>query len=137
MGPSRTGVGMVHSSSSSGIFFQGDGQSQGLGSSHMGSFGNSNIRSNIVPVSGDGTNTSSLVTDASGGGPRLQRSASANNDSYMRLPNSPLSFTSNNISISGSSVIDGPGPGPGPGTGPGAMQPGCSQDQNLQRVGQV
>lgn len=125
MGPSRTGVGMVHSSSSSGIFFQGDGQSQGLGSSHMGSFGN--VRSNMVPVSGDGTNTSSLVTDASGGGPRLQRSASANNDSYMRLPNSPLSFTSNNISISGSSVIDGPGPG----------QPGCSQDQNLQRVGQV
>nr|GFC37584.1 hypothetical protein [Tanacetum cinerariifolium] len=129
MGPNRTGVGMVHSqssSSSSGIFFQGDVQSQGLG---MGSFGNSNMRSNIVPVSGDVTNTSSLVTDASGGGPRLQRSASANNDSCMRLPNSPLSFTSNNISISGSSVIDGPGSGP-------ALQPGCSQDQNLQRVGQ-
>ncbi|GJY67983.1 hypothetical protein Tco_0470965 [Tanacetum coccineum] len=32
---------------------------------------------------------------------------SMNTDSYMRLPASPLSFNSNNISISGSSVIDG------------------------------
>ncbi|KAI3517643.1 hypothetical protein L1887_16858 [Cichorium endivia] len=133
MGPSRAGVGMVHSSSSSGIFFQGDMQSQALGNPHLGSFGNSansipgNIRSNMIPPSGDITNTvmnsiatsgpsigaSSLVTDANsglsgggGGGPRVQRSASANTESYMRLPASPLSFSSNNISISGSSVID-------------------------------
>ncbi|XP_076889622.1 putative transcriptional regulator SLK2 [Bidens hawaiensis] len=138
MGPSRAGVGLVHSSPSSGIFFQGDMnmQPQGLGNSHLGSFGNSanpfngNMRSNMVPVSGDITNSiggSSLVTDANsgltggagGGGPRLQRSVSANNESYMRLPASPLSFTSNNISISGSSVIDGPT----------TMQPGSSQDQ--------
>ncbi|KAI3817953.1 hypothetical protein L1987_11755 [Smallanthus sonchifolius] len=137
MGPSRAGVGLVHSSSSSGIFFQGDMQSQGLGNSHLGSFGNStnsfpgNMRVNLVPVSGDITSSigaSSLVTDANsglsggggggGGGPRLQRSASANNESYMRLPASPLSFTSNNISISGSSVIDGPP----------AMQPSSNQD---------
>ncbi|KAI3731289.1 hypothetical protein L1987_62477 [Smallanthus sonchifolius] len=135
MGPSRAGVGLVHSSSSSGIFFQGDMQSQGLGNSHLGSFGNStnsfpgNMRVNMVPVSGDITSSigaSSLVTDANsglsggggGGGPRLQRSASANNESYMRLPASPLSFTSNNISISGSSVIDGPP----------AMQPSSNQD---------
>ncbi|XP_024991617.1 probable transcriptional regulator SLK2 isoform X2 [Cynara cardunculus var. scolymus] len=91
MGPSRAGVGMVHSSSSSGIFFQGDMQSQALG-----------------------------------GGPRLQRSASANNESYMRLPASPLSFSSNNISISGSSVIDGPS----------ALQQSSNQDPHLQQVQQ-
>ncbi|KAI3735230.1 hypothetical protein L6452_14721 [Arctium lappa] len=146
MGPSRAGVGMVHSSSSSGIFFQGDMQSQALGNSHLGSFGNSansipgNMRSNMVPISGDINNTvmssgpsigaSSLVTDAnsglSGGGPRLQRSASANNESYMRLPASPLSFSSNNISISGSSVIDGPS----------AMQQNSNQDPHTQQLQQ-
>ncbi|KVI04762.1 hypothetical protein Ccrd_016918 [Cynara cardunculus var. scolymus] len=146
MGPSRAGVGMVHSSSSSGIFFQGDMQSQALGNSHLGSFGNSansipgNMRPNMVPISGDISNTvmssgpsigaSSLVTDAnsglSGGGPRLQRSASANNESYMRLPASPLSFSSNNISISGSSVIDGPS----------ALQQSSNQDPHLQQVQQ-
>ncbi|CAH1430301.1 unnamed protein product [Lactuca virosa] len=78
MGPSRAGVGMIHSNSSSGIFFQGDMQSQALG--------------------------------GGGGGPRMQRSASANTESYMRLPASPLSFSSNNISISGSSVIDNQDP---------------------------
>lgn len=133
MGPSRAGVGLVHSSSSSGIFFQGDMQSQALGNSHLGSFGNAtnSFPGNMVPVSGDITSSigaSSLVTDANsglsgggggGGGPRLQRSASANNESYMRLPASPLSFSSNNISISGSSVIDGPS----------AMQPSSNQDQ--------
>ncbi|KAJ0662845.1 putative LIM-domain binding protein/SEUSS [Helianthus annuus] len=139
MGASRAGVGLGHSAASSGIFFQGDMQSQGLGNSHLGSFGNSvnpfagNMRSNMVlPVSGDITNSiggSSLVTDANsglsgGGGPRLQRSASANNESYMRLPASPLSFTSNNISISGSSVIDGPS----------GMQPGSNQDPHSQQA---
>ncbi|KAD2392927.1 hypothetical protein E3N88_39904 [Mikania micrantha] len=122
MGPSPASVGMVHSSGSSGIFFQGDAQSQGLGNSLLGSFGNSanlihgNVRSDMAPVSRDINNSigaSSLVTDANsglseGGGSRLQRSASVNNESYTRLPASPLSFTSNNMSISGSSVIDGP-----------------------------
>ncbi|KAK1419435.1 hypothetical protein QVD17_28602 [Tagetes erecta] len=139
MGPSRANVGQVHSSSSSGIFFQGDVQSQALGNSHLGSFGNSlnsvpgNMRSNMVPVSGDLSNSigaSSLVTDANsglsgGGGPRLQRSASANNESYGRLPASPLSFTSNNMSISGSSVIDGPS----------AMQPSSNHDPHSQQLG--
>lgn len=130
MAPSRVAGGMGHSSSSSGIFFQGDGQSQGLGNSHLSSFGNSsnsvpgNMRSNMRPGSGDVSNTvlnsvansgpsvgaSSLVTDANSGlsgGPNLQRSASINTESYMRLPASPMSFSSNNISISGSSVMDG------------------------------
>ncbi|MCD7448211.1 hypothetical protein HAX54_039566 [Datura stramonium] len=131
MVPSRVAGGMTHSSSSSGIFFQGDGQSQVAGNSHLtSSFGNSsnslpgNARSSLGPLSGDVSNTvlnsvassgpsvgaSSLVTDANSGlsgGPNLQRSASINTESYMRLPASPLSFSSNNISVSGSSVMDG------------------------------
>ncbi|OIT37748.1 PREDICTED: probable transcriptional regulator SLK2 [Nicotiana attenuata] len=131
MAPSRVAGGMAHSSSSSGIFFQGDGQSQVAGNSHLtSSFGNSsnslpgNPRSSLGPLSADVSNTvlnsvassgpsvgaSSLVTDANSGlsgGPNLQRSASINNESYMRLPASPLSFSSNNISVSGSSVMDG------------------------------
>ncbi|CAA2956423.1 Hypothetical predicted protein [Olea europaea subsp. europaea] len=125
----RANGGMTNSSSSSGIFFQGDRQSQVQGNPQL-SFGNS---SNSIPenafvnmglVSGDFSNTvlnsaassgpsvgaSSLVTDANSGlsgGPRLQRSASINTESYMRLPASPMSFSSNNISISGSSVMDG------------------------------
>ncbi|KAG8381369.1 hypothetical protein BUALT_Bualt06G0115100 [Buddleja alternifolia] len=131
MVPSRVGGGMAQSSSSSGIFFQGDGQSHVVGNSQLSSnFGNSSnsipghMRANMGPLSGDVSNTvlnsvatsgpsigaSSLVTDANSGlsgGPHLQRSASINTDSYMRLPASPMSFTSNNISISGSSVMDG------------------------------
>lgn len=88
---------MVHSPSSSGIFFEGDEQSQALRNSHLSPYGNSN-----------------LVTDAnsglSGGTPSLKQSASINTESYVRLPASPLSFSSNNISISGSTVIDGPSP---------------------------
>ncbi|KVI10117.1 hypothetical protein Ccrd_011484 [Cynara cardunculus var. scolymus] len=133
IGSSRLGGRMVHSSSSSGIFFQGDEQSQALRNSHLSSYGNSNLRSrnmysNMVPVSGEVSNAvmdsaassgpsigaSSLVTDAnsvlSGGTPCLQRSASISTESYVRLPASPLSFSSNNISISGSSVIDAPSP---------------------------
>ncbi|KAL0341082.1 UNVERIFIED_CONTAM: putative transcriptional regulator SLK2 [Sesamum radiatum] len=129
--PSRVAGGMTQSSSSSGIFFQGDGQSQVAGNSQLSSnFGNSSnslpghARSDMDPVSGDVSNTvlnsvassgpsvgaSSLVTDANSGlsgGPHLQRSASINTESYMRLPASPMSFSSNNISISGSSVLDG------------------------------
>ncbi|KAA8533769.1 hypothetical protein F0562_031286 [Nyssa sinensis] len=131
MVPSRVAGGLTHSSSSSGIFFQGDGQSQAVGNSHLSSsFGNSSnsipgtARSNLGPVSGDVSNTilnsvassgpsvgaSSLVTDANSGlsgGPHLQRSASINTESYLRLPSSPMSFSSNNISISGSSAMDG------------------------------
>ncbi|XAR71742.1 hypothetical protein NMG60_11018146 [Bertholletia excelsa] len=130
MAPSRVAGGLAHSSSSSGIHFQGDGLSQSVGNPHLSSsFGTSSNsiqgvgRSNLGPVSGDASNTvlnsgassgpsvgaSSLVTDANSGlsgGPHLQRSASFNTESYMRLPASPLSFSSNNISISGSSVMD-------------------------------
>ncbi|XP_052184900.1 probable transcriptional regulator SLK2 isoform X2 [Diospyros lotus] len=59
--------------------------------------------------SGPSVGASSLVTDANSGlsgGPHLQRSASITTDSYMRLPASPMSFSSNNISISGSSAVD-------------------------------
>ncbi|KAJ4954237.1 hypothetical protein NE237_011020 [Protea cynaroides] len=65
---------------------------------------------NSTANSGPSVGASSLVTDANSalsGGPHLQRSASTNTESYLRLPASPMSFSSNNISISGSSVIDG------------------------------
>ncbi|XP_011628358.1 probable transcriptional regulator SLK2 [Amborella trichopoda] len=66
---------------------------------------------NSAANSGPSVGASSLVTDANSalsGGPHLQRSASINTESYMRLPASPMSFSSgNNISISGSSVMDG------------------------------
>ncbi|KAH6828186.1 SEUSS-like 2 [Perilla frutescens var. hirtella] len=128
---SRVAGGTAQSSSSSGIFFQGDEQPQVAGNSQFSSnFGNSsnslpgNAHANMGPLSGDVSNTvlnsvassgpsvgaSSLVTDANSGlsgGPHLQRSASVNTESYMRLPASPMSFSSNNISISGSSVMDG------------------------------
>ncbi|KAF7131974.1 hypothetical protein RHSIM_Rhsim09G0196500 [Rhododendron simsii] len=150
MAPSRVAGGLSHSSSSSGIFFQGDGNSQTLGNSHLGSsFGNSSNsipgagRSNLVPVSGDASNTilnsvassgpsvgaSSLVTDANSGlsgGPHLQRSASINGESYMRLPASPLSFSSNNIT-SGSSVMDGSS----------VVQQSSNHDPNSQQIPQL
>ncbi|TKY51263.1 transcriptional regulator SLK1 [Spatholobus suberectus] len=151
MAPSRVAGGLTQSSSSSGIFFQGDGQSQNVVNSHLSSsFGNSsNVipgtgRSNLGPVSGDMNNAvlnsvansapsvgaSSLVTDAnsalSGGGPHLQRSASFNTDSYLRLPASPMSFSSNNVSISGSSVMDGSS----------VAQQNSHQDQNVQQLQQ-
>ncbi|KAI3508257.1 hypothetical protein L1887_23263 [Cichorium endivia] len=112
MGPSRVGGGMLHSSSSSGIFFQ----------ENMQSFGNMQNPMNMAPVSSDINNNginnaatsapsigaSSMVTDANSGLSHLQRSTSFNTESYTRLPASPLSFSSNNLSISGSSIIDGP-----------------------------
>ncbi|GLT35999.1 hypothetical protein SLA2020_104050 [Shorea laevis] len=131
MVPSRVAGGLTQSSSSSGIFFQGDGQSQAVVNSHLSSsYGNSSNsvpgtgRPTLASVSGDMNNAvlnsvansgpnvgaSSLVTDANSalsGGPHLQRSSSINTDSYMRPPASPMSFTSNNISMSGSSVVDG------------------------------
>ncbi|KAL9271081.1 putative transcriptional regulator SLK2 [Drosera capensis] len=132
MGPSWVaGGGLPQSPASSGIFFQGDGPSQNMVNSYFtSSFGNSGSsvpgggRSNLGPVSGEvhqgvlnsvatsgpSIGASSLVTDANSGfsgGPRLQRSASINTESFARLPASPLSFSSNNISLSGSSIIDG------------------------------
>ncbi|KAA8539880.1 hypothetical protein F0562_026572 [Nyssa sinensis] len=150
MVPSRGAGGLTHSSSSSGLFFQGDVQSQALGNSRLSSsFGNSSNsipgtgRSNLGPVSGDVSNSvlnsvvssgpsvgaSSLVTDANSGlsgGPHLQRSASINTESYMRLPASPMSFSSNNISISGSSVMDGSS----------VVQQNSNQDPSSQQVQQ-
>ncbi|XP_048326494.2 probable transcriptional regulator SLK2 isoform X2 [Ziziphus jujuba] len=150
MVPSRVAGGLTQSSSSSGIFFQGDGQSQAVVNSHLSSsFGNSSNsipgtgRSNLGPVSGDMNNAvlnsvansgpsvgaSSLVTDANSalsGGPHLQRSASINTESYLCLPASPMSFSSNNISISGSSVMDGSS----------VVQQNSHQDQNAQQVQQ-
>ena len=130
MTSSRVAAGLAQSSSNSGIFFQGDGQSKGNVKSHLvSSYGNSSNsipgpgHSNLGPVSGDTNNVvlnsvansgisvggSSLVTDANSalsGRPHLQRSPSMNAESYMRLPTSPMSFTSNNVSLSGASLID-------------------------------
>ncbi|XP_071705821.1 probable transcriptional regulator SLK2 [Rutidosis leptorrhynchoides] len=116
MGSSRLNGRMPQSPSSSGIFFEGDEQSHALRSSYLSSYGN--MYSNMVPVSGGAANGNSgpgsSVTDAnsglSGGNPSLKRSASINAESYARLPASPLSFNSNNFSISGSSVLDGSSP---------------------------
>lgn len=144
--PSRVAGGPTNSTSSSGIFYQGDGQGQQPQSIVKGqlnsSFGNSSCSgagrgTTLCPVSGDMNRTansgpsvgaSSLVTDANSthsGGPRLQRSASINTESYMRLPASPLSFSSNNISISGSSVMDAS-----------SVHQNSHQDQNSQQVQQ-
>ncbi|KAF9616883.1 hypothetical protein IFM89_032845 [Coptis chinensis] len=81
---------------------------------------------NRAANSGPSVCASSLVTDANSalsGGPHLQRSASINTESYMRLPASPMSFSSNNISISGSSVMDGSS----------IVQQGSHQDQSPQQ----
>ncbi|KAG5007245.1 hypothetical protein JHK85_025787 [Glycine max] len=101
MTPSRVSGSLTRSSSHSGIFFQGDGQSQNIVNSHLSSsFVNSSSTvpgagcSNLGPVSGDINNAvlntvtnsapsvgaSSLVTDANSAlssGPHLQRSASS------------------------------------------------------------
>ncbi|XVF53667.1 hypothetical protein PTKIN_Ptkin05aG0117200 [Pterospermum kingtungense] len=150
MAPSRVAGGLTQSSSSSGIFFQGDGQSQAVVNSRLSSPYENSSNSipgarhpNLGPVSGDmnsavlnsvansgpSVGASSLVTDANSalsGGPHLQRSASINTDSYMRLPASPMSFSSNNISMSGSSVVDGSSVG----------QHGSHQDPNFQQMQQ-
>ena len=54
--------------------------------------------------------TDSLSADANlllSGGPQLQRSTSTNSESYPSLRSSPMSFSSHNLSISGSSAIYG------------------------------
>ncbi|KAG9140734.1 hypothetical protein Leryth_006914, partial [Lithospermum erythrorhizon] len=129
--------------------YKQDGQSQPGRNTHLTSkIGNStNMTPQSAhlgfPVSGDISNTtlnsvatsspsmgaSSLVTDANSGlsgGPQFQRNASFNNESYLRLPASPLSFSSNNISISGSSVIDGSS----------VVQQSSNQDLSSQQVQQ-
>ncbi|XP_029123280.1 probable transcriptional regulator SLK2 isoform X2 [Elaeis guineensis] len=76
----------------------------GLASGDM----NHGVLNSAANSSGPSVGASSLVTDASSalsGKPQLQRSASINTESYIRLPASPMSFTSNNIS--GSSMMDG------------------------------
>ncbi|KAL6526950.1 hypothetical protein OROGR_016040 [Orobanche gracilis] len=68
----------------------------------------SNTFQNSVSTSGLSIEASSLVTDANSGlsgGPNLQKCASFNTESYMRLPSSPISFSSNNISMDGSSIV--------------------------------
>ncbi|KAF5176493.1 Transcriptional corepressor seuss-like protein [Thalictrum thalictroides] len=82
---------------------------------------------NSTANSGPSVGASSLVTDANSalsGGPHLQRSASINTESYTRLPASPMSFSSNNISISGSSLMDGSS----------IVQQSSHQDQSSQHV---
>ncbi|XP_073031115.1 LOW QUALITY PROTEIN: probable transcriptional regulator SLK2 [Primulina eburnea] len=130
MVPSRMTGGLAQSLSSSGMFFQGDVQSQVAGNSQLSSnFVNSSNSlhvqacANVGPVSRDisctilngvassipSVGASSLVTDANSGlpeVPHLQRSASINTESHVRLPASPMSLSSNNISISVSSVMD-------------------------------
>jgi len=69
---------------------------------------NGNVPISTTNSSGPSIGVSSLVTDANSslsGGAQLQPSTSMNGDSLMRVPASPMSFSSNNIS--GSSVIDG------------------------------
>lgn len=66
------------------------------------------VHSSTGNSSGLSVGTSSMITDGNSvpsGIPRLQRSASINTDSCLRVPASPLSFSSNNISAS--SVLDG------------------------------
>ncbi|CAN6297536.1 unnamed protein product [Urochloa humidicola] len=69
---------------------------------------NGSVPISTTNSSGPSIGVSSLVTDANSsfsGGAHLQPSTSMNGDSFMRVPASPMSFSSNNIS--GSSVIDG------------------------------
>ncbi|GKB05999.1 probable transcriptional regulator SLK2 isoform X1 [Tanacetum coccineum] len=77
IGPSRAVGGMLlHSNSSSGVFFQGDMQSQGVGNVQLGSLGN-NVMNNVA-TSEPSIGASSMVTEANsglaGGGPHIQRS---------------------------------------------------------------
>ncbi|CAH8364214.1 unnamed protein product [Eruca vesicaria subsp. sativa] len=120
-------AGMTPSSSTSGIFFQGDNdESQSFINSHFtSSYGNNNnppgcggyhnlsdLHNPAAMMSVSTPGASSMVTDAnsggggglSGGGPNLQRSASINNESYLRLPASPLSFSSSSVA-DGSTVV--------------------------------
>lgn len=99
---------LKHSCSASGIFFQGDTQNHTLTNSSLSNIVptsgeiNHNVLSSTGNSSGPSVGASSMVTDANSplsGGPQF------NTDSYLHLPASPLSFTSN--TISGSSAPDG------------------------------
>ncbi|KAM7504715.1 hypothetical protein LguiB_003619 [Lonicera macranthoides] len=115
LSPSHVAGGMTHSSSTPGIFFQGDGQSQPVGKSHSNPspvFGDGGLTHlNNVPNTGQSVGPRSLVMDANLGlsrGPHLKRNASMNMDSYMRVPTSPVSFSSNNSCsslLAGSSIL--------------------------------
>ncbi|XP_047327152.1 probable transcriptional regulator SLK2 [Impatiens glandulifera] len=122
MAPSLMAGGLSHSSYSSGILLHGDNQPNSVGNTHLSpSFGTSlnsipglaragDMMLNSVANTGPSVGASSLVTDANSGfsgGSHLQRSTSFNTDSYMRIPASPMSFTSNNVGVSGSSIMDG------------------------------
>lgn len=113
--PSRVAGVPAQSSSSSGVFFQGEPQ---LNNNNNNNHNHHHLSPSGCPTSGDmnrgaansgpSVGASSLVTDANSalsGGPHLQRSASINTESYMRLPASPMSFSSNNISLDGSSIV--------------------------------
>ncbi|XP_042048905.1 probable transcriptional regulator SLK2 [Salvia splendens] len=155
MVPSRVAGGTAQSSSSSGIFFQGDGQGQVPGNSQFSSSSlPGRAQAQTGPFSGDVGNTvlnslgssapsvgaSSLVTDANSGlsgGPHLQRSASVNTESYMRLPASPMSFSSNNISISGGSSVVQQSSNQDPGSQHTQQHHGVSSATSLPRMGQI
>ncbi|KAG2609088.1 hypothetical protein PVAP13_4KG054074 [Panicum virgatum] len=69
---------------------------------------NGSVPISTTNSSGPSIGASSLVTDTNSslsGDAQLQPSTSMNGDSFMRVPASPMSFSSNNTS--GSSVIDG------------------------------
>ncbi|KAK9277059.1 hypothetical protein L1049_006598 [Liquidambar formosana] len=128
--PTRVSGGFMRSSSSD-ILLQKDGQFQAAVASLLNSSSGNLSRSiariphlNAGLISGDMNPTvlnnktnsrpsvgaSSLVTDANSaftGATNLERSAGTNAESYLNLPGSPASFSSNNLSISGSSAIDG------------------------------
>ncbi|CAL9079079.1 unnamed protein product [Musa textilis] len=120
MAYSRVTVGVggpSFSSSASGVFIQYDGDQTPATVSSMSEEGYAGLRpasgdmNQILNSTGDSSGSSvgasSFVTDANSAlssGSQLQRSPSFNNELYMRLPSSPISFSSN---ISGSSVMDG------------------------------
>ncbi|RRT75024.1 hypothetical protein B296_00022121 [Ensete ventricosum] len=96
------------SSSASGVFIQYDGGQTPATARSMSEKGNAGLRpasgdmNQILNSTGNSSDPSvgacSFVTDANSalsGGSQLQRSPSFNNESYMRLPSSPMSFSSN------------------------------------------
>lgn len=97
------------SSSTSNIILPGEVQIQSTKNlGHQLDMNRGGVHSSTGNSSGLSVGTGSMITDgnsAPSGIPRLQRSASINTDSCLRVPASPLSFSSNNISAS--SVLDG------------------------------
>ncbi|XP_061359840.1 probable transcriptional regulator SLK2 isoform X2 [Gastrolobium bilobum] len=117
MAPSRVAGGLTQSSSSSGIFFQGDGQSQNVVNSHLSSsFGNSSNmapgtgRSHLGPVSGDMNNA--VLNSVANSAPSVGASS--------------LVTDANSAQSGGSSVMDGSS----------VAQQSSHQDQNVQQLQQ-